>query len=90
MPVEEVGAGVGYDTFSSSMALNLRLVGNAGGEDENGSKAGSNEGCRVRKGRCGEGVFECESRRLDLVGDMSIMVNCGTKTAFVACQLCRQ
>jgi len=47
IPVEDVGTGVGYDTFSSSMALNLRLLGSPGGEDENGSNAGSNEGCRV-------------------------------------------
>jgi hypothetical protein len=47
MPVEDVGTGVGYDTCSSSMALNLRLLGSPRGEDEKGSKAGSNEGCRV-------------------------------------------
>jgi hypothetical protein len=47
MPVDEVAAGVGYEMLSSSMALNLRLLGSPGGEDEKGSKAGSKDGCRV-------------------------------------------
>jgi len=47
MPVEDVGTGVGYDSCWSSMALNLRLLGSPGGEEENGSNAGNREGCRV-------------------------------------------
>lgn len=70
MPVEEVGAGVGYEMRSSSMAVNLRLLGRHGGDDEKGSKAGSSsEGCRVRSGRALGVVMEWEFRGLGLFGD---------------------
>lgn len=76
MAVEEVGAGVGYDTCSSSMALNLRLLGRPGGEEEKGSKAGSScEGCRVRFFSERGVVMECELRGLGLLGERSIMDN---------------
>jgi len=78
--VEDVGTGVGYDTCSSSMALNLRLLGSPGGEDEKGSKAGSNEGCRVWFGREAGVLLECEFRGLGRLGEVSMMVNCGAQS----------
>lgn len=70
------------------MALNLRLLGSPGGEDEKGSKAGSNEGCRVWFRRETGVLLECEFRGLGLLGEVSMMVNCGAQSPEELCQRC--
>ena len=70
------------------MALNLRLLGKPGGEEEKGSNAGSKEGCRVRGARGTGALLECEFRGLELLGEDSMVVNCGMKSSEELFQTC--